>query len=45
MGQNNGVNPACRDRRTLPVALPPFLGALEHAAIDQNLKPGVPADA
>src|SRR6266478_7486445 len=43
VGQNYGVNAACRDRHRLPVALSPLLRALEHAAIDEHLKPGVPA--
>ncbi len=38
VGQNDRVDAGCRNRRGLPVALPPFLGALEHAAIDEHLK-------
>ena len=39
VGQNHRVNSCRRNRHWMPVALPPFLGSLEHAAIDEHLKP------
>jgi hypothetical protein len=36
--QNDRVNIICRDRQRLPVAFPPFLGALKHSAVNQQLK-------
>src|SRR5215831_9279647 len=38
MGQNHGVNIACRNWSIFPVADPPFLCSLEQAAIDEYLK-------
>ena len=40
MGQDHRIDAGCWHRRGLPVAQPPFLGSLEHAAIDQHLKSG-----
>jgi hypothetical protein len=44
VGQDHRVNAGCRHRCGLPVALPPFLGALEHATIDKHLKAGFSVD-
>ena len=38
VGEHEGVNFAGRDGRILPVALAPFLGALEQAAVNQGLE-------
>jgi hypothetical protein len=40
MSQNHRLDAGGRNRRRLPVAQPPLLGSLEHAAIDQNLETG-----
>src|SRR5450755_1174274 len=40
VGQHHRVNTGRRYRGWLPVALPPFLGALKHSAINEHLKPG-----
>ena len=38
VGQNHRINAGRRHRRRLPVAQPPLLRALEHAAIDEGLE-------
>ena len=43
VSQDDSVNAGRRHRRGLPVAQPPFLGSLEHAAIDEHLKSGFTA--
>ena len=43
MGENDGVNLTRRNGQIGPVALTPFLLALEKAAIDENLKTFLPS--
>jgi len=43
MGENDCIDFFCGNRSVLPVALTPFLLALEKAAIDENLKTFLPS--
>ena len=44
MGENYRIDAGGRDGRILPITLSPFLGALEHAAINERLKAGFTAN-
>ena len=41
VGEHDGINLPRRNWRILPVPLAPFFWSLEHAAVDQKLKPAV----
>ena len=41
MREDDRIDPVCRDREVLPVALAPFLRSLKEPAVDEHLKTAV----